>query len=809
MTKRAWNIAAVVAGVCAGAAAFAAPAPREYHDLVDKYCMDCHNVIEARPEGRPLVLEDLDLNDVAKDAAEWERVVKKLAVGAMPPQGKAHPGAEQMQAFRTWLVGELDSAATARRYAGRYTMHRLNRTEYANAIRDLLGIQVDVSGLLPPDGSDFGFDNVASGLQVTPSLLERYLTAGMRISALAVGDPQAEPAEVKFPLRLDYNQMGHIDGLPLGTRGGTVVRYNFPADGEYQLAAALYRTVDSADAGLEGQQVPSEFQILIDGVVVHTAKMGGEEDHNASRANLTSARDAVAERMKVRTFVKAGEHDVGFTFVDRPPRSQDIYKPLQRTSQDIHVAVGLPRLTSAAITGPLKAAGVSATRSRDRLYVCTPKAAVDETACARQIFATLAKRAYRRPVTDDDLALIMPFYEQGRRGADFDAGIRAALPRVLTSISFLYRTEQDPESLPIGATHPVSDLELASRLSFFLWSSIPDDELLDLAVKGKLRGKGTLEKQVLRMLADDRARQMTTNFPDQWLALRNLERVMPDLLGFPNWDYSLRTDLQEETHLFFDSVVRGNRSALDLLNADYTFMNERIAKHYGVPNVYGPAFRRVTLTDENRRGILGQGSILALTSVATRTSPVFRGKWILSNLLNTPPPPPPENVPSLEENGGATKPKSVRERLEAHRADAVCASCHNVMDPLGFALENFDATGQWRALAEDTSKIDASGVLVDGTPVDGPVALREALSARPDAFVGTVTEKLLVYALGRGLEASDMAVVRNIVRAAAADDYRFHSIVLGIVNSLPFQNRTKIGPPGVVTAQQASQRTGS
>lgn len=788
------------AGFLAAGAAAADSAPSEYHELLDRYCTRCHNNIDNLPAGKPLYLDEVNLDDVAHDIGIWELVVRKLGVGAMPPQGKPHPGEKELQGFRTWLIGELDQAETAKNDPGKYVMHRLNRTEYANAIRDLLGLDVDVSGLLPPDGSDFGFDNVAAALQVTPALLERYLTAAVRISTVAVGDPEAEPAESKFPLRLDFNQLGHVDGLPLGTRGGTMVRYNFPADGEYLLSAALYRPVDSSDAGVEGRDIPAEFQILVDGTTVHSAMIGGPEDHVNSRRNMTATREDVAERMKVHAFVKAGPHDVGFTFVQPSARSQDTYGLPMRNSQDIHVA-GIARLTAATIVGPLKISGVSDSPVRARVFLCEPKSAADEPACARKILSTLAQRAYRRPVTDADMQLIMPFYEQGRTEGGFDAGIRAALPRVLTSIAFLFRTEQDPESLPAGAPHLVSDLELASRLSFFLWSSIPDDELLGLAIQGKLRTRGTLEKQVRRMLMDDRARALTTNFPDQWLALRNLEHVMPDLLGFPNWDFSLRNDLQEETRLFFDSVVRQDRNALNLLNADYTYMNERVARHYGVSGIYGSAFRKVTLSDPNRRGLLGQGSILALTSVATRTSPVFRGKWILTNLLNTPPLPPPPNVPALEENTGAAAPKSVRERLEAHRANTVCASCHNSMDPLGLALENFDATGVWRDRTEAGTPVDASGVLLDGTKVDSPKALREALLTRPEVFVETVTEKLLIYSLGRGLEPHDMAVVRDIVRKAARNDYRFFSIITGIVESQPFQMRTKLDPGDTLTTR--------
>jgi cytochrome c5 len=761
--------------------------------LLDRYCVTCHNERLKIPAGAPLLLDKLDVNDLAKDAATWEKVVRKLGVGAMPPQGSPKPEPAALTAFSAFVTTTLDRAALAANNPGVYQLHRLNRTEYQNAIRDLLAVEVDVTGLLPPDSSDFGFDNIASVLQVTPALLERYLTAAVRISTLAVGDPKVETVEEKFPVRLDVTQTAHVEGLPIGTRGGTLVRHTFPVDGEYVLSASLFRPVDNADSGIEGRDAPNEFQILIDGALVHSGMIGGPEDHAASVKNLTGARDAVAERMKVRTFVTAGPHDIGFTFVERPARSQDIFMPPIRSSQDIHVGSELPKLTRATIVGPMTIAGVGDTPSRRRLFVCTPASAAEEDRCARQILSTLARRAYRRPVTGTDLEPVLAFYQEGRKaGGDFDAGIRAALPRVLASPSFLFRSEQDLTSAPVNSAHPISELELASRLSFFLWSSIPDDELLDLAIRRRLRAPGVLERQVRRMLADERSAAMTKHFPDQWLALRNLDKVAPDLLGFADFDDNLRQSFMRETELLFGSVVREDRGALDLLNADYTFLNERLARHYGVPGVYGSDFRRVQVRDVNRRGLLGHGSILTLTSVATRTSPVFRGKWILTNLLNTPPLPPPDEVPALEENTGAAPPKSVRERLETHRRNPVCASCHRNMDPIGFALENFDAVGQWRATTESGSPVDASGVLVDGTAIDGPVALRRALSSRPDVFVGTLTEKLLTYALGRGLQPYDMPVVRQIVREAAKNDYRMMTIVNGIVQSRPFQNRLKV-----------------
>ena len=781
----------VTALACTAATAQTA-APAEYHAMLTKYCVTCHNEKLKIPAGAPLALDKADLDHVTADPVVWEKVIRKLGVGAMPPQGVPRPDPATLSSFQTWLSESLDRAANAKPNPGRFPLHRLNRAEYANAIRDLLGIKVDINGLLPPDSSEFGFDNIASVLKVTPALLERYLTAAVRISALAVGEPKPEPVEDKFPLRIDFTQNGYIEGLPLGTRGGTLIHYNFPVDGDYILAGSLFRPVDSADSGIEGQDVSNQFEISIDGVRVHVGSIGGPEDHIASRQNLTTARDAVAERMKTRVHVTAGAHDVGFTFVAQPFRSQDIYQLSLRSSEDIHVGSDLPKLSRVSISGPFHPSGVSDTFSRTRLFVCHPKAAADETRCAKQILSTVAQRAYRRPVTAADIQPALEFYQEGRKTGDFESGIRAALPRILASPEFLFRSESDPASLAPKTPHPVTDLELASRLSFFLWSSIPDDELLHLAIQGRLRAPGVLEKQVRRMLIDDRSSALTTNFPEQWLALRNLEKAAPDLLGFPDWDLNLRESLQRETELFFGSIVREDKSALDLLNADYTFANERLARHYGIPNVYGPDFRRITLNDPNRRGLLGQGSILTLTSVATRTSPVFRGKWILTNLLNTPPLPPPPNVPALAENAGNSKPRSVRERLEEHRKSPVCASCHRNMDPIGFALENFDAVGQWRSTTEAGTPVDASGVLVDGTAIDGPAALRKALASRPNVFAGTLTEKLLTYALGRGLETYDMPVVRHIVSNAALHDYRMMSVILGIVESRPFQMRVKI-----------------
>jgi hypothetical protein len=572
----------------------------------------------------------------------------------------------------------------------------------------------------------------------------------------------------------------------------------FPADGEYELSARLNRTILNGYAGVEGWDQPNEFIVLVDGEEVFSAKVGGKEDHEASSKDAIEMITKMEERLKKRVFVTAGEHEIVYTWRERPFQAQDVWEVSQRDSLEVHLAGGLPRLRLVSVRGPYNVKGVSMTPSRERIFVCRPATAAQEPPCAERILTNLARRAYRRPVTAADVAAPMQFYTQTRQdGRDFDAGIRAGVARILASPFFLYRVERDPATVRAGAAHRVSDVELASRLSFFLWSSIPDEELLRVATAGRLRQPGVLEAQVTRMIADDRSDALVSNFIGQWLQLRNLEsRVTPDLLLFPNFDDNIRKAFRRETELFFTHIMRENRPALELLSADYTFVNERLARHYGIPGVYGSRFRQVKLTDPNRRGLLGQGSVLSLTSVATRTSPVLRGKYILSTFLNTPPPPPPPNVPTLEEagKGAATKPKTVREQLELHRANPVCASCHRVIDPVGFALENFNPVGQWRTATTEGAPIDASGVLADGSKVDGPAALREVILSRPDAFATILTERLLTYALGRGVEPGDMPVVRTIVRKAAQNDYRFSSILMGIIESAPFQMRTKLEP---------------
>jgi mono/diheme cytochrome c family protein len=770
-------------------------APADFQAMVAKYCVGCHNTKNPLPAAAPLALDKINFADPGADALTWERVVKKLGVGAMPPQGSPTPGAAELNKFRASLIASLDASAAKKNNPGEYVIHRLNRLEYQNAVRDLLGVTIDVTDMLPSDGGDFGFDNIATALNTSPLLLERYLTTALRVAELAVGDAGAEPGAVTFTIPTTVTQWGQVEGLPLGTRGGISVPYQFPADGEYVFSGRLLKTVAEGLVGVEGHETPYNFLVTIDGAKVFTAPIGGKEDHDAAKGNTPVAREVFDKRMaSPRIKVTAGLHDVGFTFIDRPAEEQNVWQPLLRASQEAHNPSGLPRLRNGMIEGPFNVTGVSETPSRQKLFVCRPKGAATEEPCANQILSAVAKRAFRRPVTKVDMEQPVAQYGMERKaGGDFDAGIRVGLARILTSPSFLFRQEANPANLAVGTAYKVSELELASRLSFFLWSSIPDDQLLNLAIAGKLRAPGVLEQQVKRMIADPKADAMMTAFTGQWLQLRNLDKITPDILMFQDYDDNVRQAMRRETELFFTSVVRENRSALDLMNADYTFLNERLARHYGVQGVYGTRFRKVKVTDPNRRGLLGQASILTMTSVATRTSPVLRGKYVIANLMNTPPLPPLPNVPALEDSGVKDHPTTVREKLERHRASPTCAACHRNIDPVGFALENFDAVGQYQTKTREGLPIDTAGMLADGSKVDGPVALRNAILSRPDVFAGTVAEKMLIYALGRGLQPVDQPVVRAIVRGAAAQNYAMQSIVLGIVRSNPFQMRTKLG----------------
>jgi hypothetical protein len=765
-----------------------AQTPAGFRAVLDEYCVTCHNQ-QAKTAG--LMLDTLDVARLSEHANEWEKVIRKVRVGMMPPQGSPRPDPETQRALVAWLQTSLDRAAAAKPDPGRPLVHRLNRSEYANAIRDVLDLEVDAASLLPPDDSAYGFDNIADVLGASPVLLERYLSAAGKLSALAVGDPDSGPAGETIRVRQDASQDVHIEGLPLGTVGGILAKTNLPLDGEYSIQVKFFRTNLGAMRGLE---YPQQLEITVDGERVHLASFGGDADFKAALENITAAADSVEARCSTRVKLKAGAREIGVAFLHVSSTQNSLrLQPFIRSSNDTLDPSGHPHIETVTITGPFNPTGPGDTPSRRRIFVCRPAKDAEADVCARKIVSTLVHRAYRGLETPADLQRLMEFYQKGAQGG-FERGVQMALERTLASPKFLFRAERDPAGALPGKPYRIGDLDLASRLSFFLWSSIPDDELLRLASAGKLHDPGVLELQVRRMLSDPKADALVTNFAGQWLYLRNLRDMIPNSVDFPDFDDNLRQSLLRETQLFFGSILHEDHNVLDLMTADYTFVNERLARHYGIPNVYGSHFRRVTITDEARRGLLGQGSILMVTSHTDRTSPVVRGKWILDNLLGAPPPPMPANVPPLNEsNQRAGRVLTMRERMEEHRANPVCASCHQIMDPIGFALENFDAVGAWRGREGGTggTPIDASGQLLDGTKVNGPVELRQALLKQPEIFVGTVTEKLLTYALGRGLAGADMPVVRGIVRDSAQHNYRFSSIILGIVNSTPFQMRMK------------------
>jgi hypothetical protein len=782
----------------------------QHRATVGRYCTSCHDDAERTAN---LTLQSLPLGDVAAHPAEWEKVVRKLRAGMMPPIGEPRPTAEARMTLATWLEGELDAAAIANPEPGRTEpFHRLNRAEYRNAVRDLFDLDVDVAELLPADEASYGFDNIAGVLKLSPTLLERYLAAADKVSRLAVGTPLPFVNIDWFRVPDDRSQERRLPGLPFGTRGGTRIEYNFPVDAEYDIAAELARDLNEQMPLYAEEQL---LEIAIDGerVALFTlpavplmAPQAASNDPNAPAISqivqrFQLSREARAERnradadWRVRVPVPAGRRTVTATFIARTAALDEPARlPFERPYP---AGVNIPETRTGAylraveISGPYDATRAGDTASRRRIFSCEPAAGTDAAqaeGCAREILSGLARRAYRRPVTDADLAPLLGFYRDGAQGG-FDAGVQLALKRLLVSPEFLFRVEQEPADVAPGQIYVVSDLTLASRLSFFLWSSLPDDELLDAAERGELRDPKILERQVQRLLADPRATAFVENFAGQWLYLRNLDAVVPVQSVFPDFDDTLREGMMRETELFFGSIVQEDRSALDLLRADYTFVNERVAKLYGLPNVKGNHFRRVTLPADNpRRGLLGHGSVLTVTSYPDRTSPVVRGKWILENLLGVPPPPPPPDVPDLEETSDAGGTLSIRGRLAAHRANPTCASCHALMDPLGFALENFDAVGVWRTIDSTGGAIDASGTLPDGAEFDGVAEFRAALLGS-DLFVTTLTEKLLTYALGRGVEHYDQPAVRAIVRDAAAEDYRFSALVLGVVESLPFQMR--------------------
>jgi hypothetical protein len=808
---RAWvYVAGVGVAAAAGAGYFwTSQTPEAQLDqhwtMLGRYCVDCHNNAEYTAD---LSFEGRTPDNVHANPKVWEEVVRKLSIGAMPPREQAQPDEQTRGRFLAALTGTLDAAAAAKPYAGNKSVHRLNRAEYANAVRDLLGVEADFAALLPSDGGDFGFDNIAEVLRTSPLLLERYLTVALRVADVAVGNPHAVATATSYRLPFELTQNQHLEGMPLGTRGGIEVTHTFPADGEYVLSGRLVRGVEEGLFGIEGHDRPHEFLILVDGQTVFSSEIGGKEDHELSVAEgINIAQDAINERMTSPPVpITAGPHDVAFTWRERSNTEQNAWEPGLRASLEVHNPSGMPRLEDGVIEGPFNVTGVSETPSRERIFVCRPTTQAQEPGCAAEILSKLARRAFRRPVTGEDIAASLAFYDDARaNGGDFDTGIRAAVARMLVSPFFLFRVEADSPDVPPGSNHRISDLELASRLSFFLWSSIPDEELLETAEQGRLRDARVLEGQIERMLADSRSDALVENFVGQWLQLRNLEtRVKPDFLLYPDFDDNLRKAFRRETELLFASVLREGRPVHELMKASYTFVNERLARHYGIEGVYGSRFRRVELTDPNRFGLFGHGSLLALTSASSRTSPIIRGKFIVTEFWNDPPPAPPADVPALEESAPEGRPSTVREQLERHRADPNCAACHNNIDPVGFALENFDVDGSWRERTREGLEIDSAGILADGTAVDGPIALRGALLAKPELFAGTVTEKMLIYALGRGLVPADMPVVRSIVRNAAEHDYSLKAIVLGIIDSYPFQMRTNGPASDEATIAQAT-----
>lgn len=758
--------------------------PADVHRaVVSEYCVTCHN---SRLRTADLDLESADFaaSPVGANAPLWEKVVRKLGTGSMPPQGMRRPDQPSMVSLVAWLEQELDAAAAARPNPGRPLVHRLNRYEYGNAVRDLLHLDVDVATLLPPDDAAYGFDNISEVLGLSPVQVERYVAAAEHISALAVGEPHAGPGSQTYRVRHDRSQDEHTEGMPFGTVGGVQVRHFFPVDAEYTFRVTLFRTNLDVVRGLEN---PNDLEITVDGERVFVHTIGGNGDLPEPGEISKEAGDAIDARLQVTVPVKAGARSVGAAFIQRRGASTIRLQPFVRSSAGPYDATGRPHVSTLTIVGPFNATGPGDTASRRRIFECRPSQASEERACAARIVATLARRAYRHEPSDDDLQPLMAFYDLGRAEGSFDTGIQRALHRLLASPKFLLRVERQPPGIPAGQAYRISDVELASRLSFFLWSTVPDDELLELALQGRLADRPTLEAQVRRMLRDPRSRALVDGFASQWLQLRNLRSVVPDSETFPDFDDQLREGFARETELFFESIVTEDRSVLDLLRADYTFVNERLAKHYGIPHVYGSHFRRVAVSDE-RRGLLGHGSVLTVTSHADRTAPVLRGKWILDNLLGTPPPPPPPDVSTDLQEAGEGAPLTVRARMRLHRASPQCASCHNLMDPPGLALENFDAVGAWRG-SDAGQAIDATTQLSDGSRIDGVVDLREALLRREKVLVRTVTEKLMTYALGRGLQYYDMPAVRGIEREAADRDYRFSSLVLGIAGSLPFQMR--------------------
>jgi len=740
---------------------------------LDLYCVGCHS--GPTPFAK-LNLETLDTANLEANGAIWEKLLRKLRNREMPPAGMPRPDPAAYEALVKFIETGRDRLAEVKPNPGRPTLHRLNRAEYANVIRDLLALEIDVAELLPADDAGYGFDNIGDVLSVSPLLMERYLLAAGRISRTAVGDTTLPASYQTYSLRPGLVQSDRMsEAMPLGSRGGTAVRHRFAVDGEYEISVGLQRGRQDEFLGL-GQERKLDLRL-------DDQRLGLFTIAADPRGVVHGTGKDPDSDLKVRLPVTAGTRTLVATFLKDTVLTEGIIER-RRDEQNFFEGVG-----SISVAGPYNVQGPGTTASRDRIFLCRPAARAEEEACAEKILANLARRAYRRPIVADDLQPVLALYRQGAQSGGFEAGVRLALQKILVSPEFIFRMEFDPPGAAPGSVHRISDIELATRLSFFLWSSIPDDELLALAERGALGDASVLEAQVRRMLADPRSQALVKNFSGQWLYLRNITGIQPDSTAFPNFDENLRQALAQETELLIESTLREDRSVADLLNTDYTFVNQRLAEHYGIKGIYGSEFRRVALDDPKRYGLLGQASVLTVTSYPNRTAPTIRGKWVLEQLLGTPPPPPPPNVPSLKDDA-STKTMTMRERMEEHRANPTCAVCHKMMDPIGFSLENFDGIGRWRdSTGIGTGPIDSSGVLPDGTAFDGPAGLRDVLVSKRDLFVETFTERLLTYALGRGVEQYDSPVIRKITREAAADNQRWSSIILGIAKSAPFQMR--------------------
>jgi hypothetical protein len=759
--------------------------------IIDQYCLGCHNTKAkaAGLESGVLTLDTVNLSRIRDDRDVWERVIRKVRAGMMPPANARRPDVATLDRFVGGLEAELDRNAPP--HLPPPGLHRLNRAEYENVVRDLLGLDIDATKFLPPDDSTHGFDNMAGTLGMSPALLEAYVSAAGKISRLAIGT-QIAPVQAMYPVPVDATQMYHVEGLPLGTRGGAVIRHHFPADGEYAIRVYPVRKGNMGGSGTFGGVRGEQVEVSLDGERVAVF----DWDKSTAARSGSGGPGTIDLTLKVQS----GLRNVGVAFVaTHYAPLTDLNKPFLRTTIETGGIDGLnffPHIASVRIAGPLTVSGVSDTESRHRVFVCRPAAATQERTCARTILANLANRAFRRPASFSDIDELVQLYAVGRNTGDFEHGIEMALRGVLAHPKFLYRVEVEPASVAAGQTYRISDYELASRMSFFLWSTMPDEQLMALAARGTLRNPAVLEAQVRRMLKDPRAEALAVNFAGQWLNLRGVQASAPAPPLYPDFDDNLRQAMRKEVELLFDTIVREDRSVRELLTADYTFVNERLARHYGIRNVYGSVFRRVTLDDglDARRGLLGKGAFLLTTSQATRTSPVIRGKWVLSNIIGVPPPQPPANVPVLKAQrtdvAGNTKEPSLRQKMIDHRIRPDCVNCHKLMDPIGFALENFDAIGAWRTM-DGTAPVDAGDVMYDSTKVDGVAGLRSWLLGRSDLYLRTVTEKLMTYALGRGAEAGDMPLIRSIVSDAKRNNERFSSLVLGIVRSAPFQMNRK------------------